>query len=59
MAIHIATTVNGRQYVVLVDGKAVAGPFDTATEAVQARDALLEAGRVAARDNCFFPGGLG
>ena len=46
----IATIVTGRQYVVLVDGKAVAGPFDTAAEAVKARDALHEAGHVAPGD---------
>jgi hypothetical protein len=31
--IYIAMTVNGREYVVLVDGKVVAGPFATAAEA--------------------------
>jgi hypothetical protein len=40
---YIATTVNGREYVVLIDGVVVAGPFPTAAEAVKARDALLEA----------------
>jgi hypothetical protein len=39
--IYIATTVNGREYVVLVDGKVVAGPFATAAEAVKAREAML------------------
>jgi hypothetical protein len=38
----IATTVNDRTYVVLVDGKVVAGPFSTAAEAVKARDELLQ-----------------
>lgn len=42
--IYIATTVNGRAYVVLVDGKVAAGPFATAAEAVKARDTLLAAG---------------
>jgi hypothetical protein len=40
--IYIATTVNSREYVVLVDGKVVAGPFPTAADAVKARDALLK-----------------
>jgi hypothetical protein len=40
---YTATTVNDREYVVLVDGKVVAGPFATAAEAVEARDGLLKA----------------
>jgi hypothetical protein len=40
--IYIATTVNGREYVVLVDGKVVAGPFATAAEAVKARERLTD-----------------
>lgn len=36
----IATTLRGGAYVVLIDGKVVAGPFATAAEAVQARDEL-------------------
>lgn len=47
---YIATTVNGREYVVLIDGQVVAGPFATASEAVKVREALLEAGRVADGD---------
>jgi len=39
-ALFIATTVNGREYVVLVDGKVVAGPFATAAEAIKGREAL-------------------
>ena len=46
MAAYIATTVKGREYVVLIDNKVVAGPFATAAEAVQAREALLEANSV-------------
>jgi hypothetical protein len=42
---YIATTVNGREYVVLVDGKVVAGPFNTAGEAVNARDGLVSSRR--------------
>jgi hypothetical protein len=37
----IATTVNDRQYVVVLIDKIVAGPYNTAAEAVKARDALL------------------
>jgi hypothetical protein len=40
---YIATTVNGREYVVMADGKVVAGPFATAAEAVWARDAMRKA----------------
>jgi hypothetical protein len=47
---YIAKTVNGREYVVLLDSRVVAGPFATAAEAVKAREALLEAGRVAFGD---------
>ena len=42
---YIATTVNGREYVLLVDGKVVAGPFATAAEAVRAREQLVKAER--------------
>jgi hypothetical protein len=38
--IYIATTQNDREFVVLKDGKVIAGPFNTAAEAVKARDAL-------------------
>ena len=34
MTAYIATTVKGREYVVLIDNKVVAGPFATAAEAV-------------------------
>jgi hypothetical protein len=37
------TTVNGREYVVLVDGKVVAGPFPTAAEADREREKLVKA----------------
>ena len=40
---YIATTVNGRQYVVLANREVVAGPFATAAEAVKARDELAKA----------------
>jgi hypothetical protein len=43
--IFIATTVNGREYVVLVDGKVVAGPFVSAAEADRERQKLLKEGR--------------
>jgi hypothetical protein len=39
----IATTVNGREYVVLVDGKVVSGPHPTAAEADRERQKLLKA----------------
>jgi hypothetical protein len=48
--IYIATTVNGREYVVLVDGKVVAGPFATAAEAVKAREKLIKGGAADAQD---------
>jgi hypothetical protein len=38
---YIATTVNGREHVVLVDDKVVAGPFATVAEAIKAREALV------------------
>jgi hypothetical protein len=41
----IAKTVNGREYVVLLDSTIVAGPFASAAEAVKAREALLKAER--------------
>ena len=37
---YIATTVNGREYVVVLDNQVVAGPFASAAEASKARDAL-------------------
>jgi hypothetical protein len=40
---YIATTVNGREYVVLRDGVVIAGPFVSCAEAIKARDALLKA----------------
>jgi hypothetical protein len=40
--IYIATTVNGREYVVLIDNKVVAGPFPTAAEAVKVREELTQ-----------------
>jgi hypothetical protein len=40
---YIATTVNEREYVVLVDGKVVAGPFASCAEAVKAKEGLLKA----------------
>jgi len=40
--IYIATTVNGREYVVLVDGNVFAGPVATAAEAVKARERLTD-----------------
>jgi len=43
-SIAIAKTVQGNEYVVLIDNKVVAGPFATAAEAVKARDALLASG---------------
>jgi hypothetical protein len=42
---YIATTVNGREYVEIIDNKVVAGPFGTAAEAIKARDALLASGK--------------
>lgn len=42
-ALYIATTVNGRQYVVVLGSELVAGPFATAAEAVRARERLLAA----------------
>ena len=36
----IATTVNGREYVVVLGSEVVAGPFETAAEAVKARTKL-------------------
>jgi hypothetical protein len=46
--IYIATTVNGREYVVLVDGKVVAGPFVSCAEAVKVREKMeRERGSVA------------
>jgi hypothetical protein len=42
--IYIATTVNGCEYVVLVDNKVVAGPFATAAEASDARERLIKGG---------------
>jgi hypothetical protein len=38
--IYIATTVNGREYVVLVDGKVVAGPSVSCAEAVKVREKM-------------------
>jgi hypothetical protein len=38
-ALFIATTVNGREYVVVLGNQVVAGPF-AAAEAVKAREAL-------------------
>jgi hypothetical protein len=40
---YIATTVNGREYVVLVDGKVVAGPYNSAAEADRERQKLIKA----------------
>jgi hypothetical protein len=40
--IYIASTVNGREYVVLRDGVVVAGPLITAKEAIAAREELLK-----------------
>jgi hypothetical protein len=37
--LHIAITVTGK-YVVTVDGEIGAGPFDTAAEAIKAREAF-------------------
>jgi hypothetical protein len=37
---YIATTVNGREYVVLRDGKIAAGPFVTVKEAIAVRAKL-------------------
>jgi hypothetical protein len=41
--IYVATTVNGREYVVFRDGVIIAGPFATAAEAVKAREELVKA----------------
>jgi len=41
---YIAKTVNGREYVVLLDSTIVAGPFETAAEAIEARENLLKSG---------------
>ena len=43
MTFYIATIRGDREYVVLVDGKVVAGPFATAAKAVKAREKLVKA----------------
>jgi hypothetical protein len=45
-ALFIATTVNGREYVVVLGNQVVAGPFATAAEAVKRAGALPEANSV-------------
>jgi hypothetical protein len=50
MIAYVATTANEREYVVLVDGKVVAGPFPNAWAANKEREKLLKADRVAAGD---------
>ena len=40
-AAYIARTVQSGEYLLLVDGKVVAGPFPSAAEAIRARDELV------------------
>jgi hypothetical protein len=40
---YIATTVNGREYVVIIDGVIAAGPFASAAEADREREKLIKA----------------